>query len=51
MIITKILGGGLDWYYLITEKPFKVIASSHQDNKEGMSKLYKLLKQKNGEQS
>jgi hypothetical protein len=36
--ITKINGGGTSWYYLILDN--KIIDSSHEDDREGMSRLY-----------
>lgn len=35
--ITKFLGGGTSWYYLIHES--KVLDASHEDDKEGMNRI------------
>lgn len=39
MEITKLLGGGESWYYLIDEKGFN-LDSAHEDDKEGMKRLF-----------
>lgn len=45
MEITKVLGGGTSWYYLIDNGKF--IDSSHEDDKTGMERLYEKREKSN----
>ena len=40
--ITKMVGGGVSWYYAVETATGKILGASHEDDKEGMKKLHSI---------